>query len=413
MSTKIAIICSQAFMKRIISIAQNIDNIQLEFYLYCHPSEAPALMKQIKPCDALLFGGTLPFLHAQSLLSELPIPWNYIKQDETTISTTLLSLVAKHAVPINRISIDVMNPAFVDNVLAEIEYIGPKPHIQHISITEPTEHILKRHIALWNTKTIDFVITSIHSVFDTLQAQKIPAMRMIDATNSIIQCLEETKTKSLLTKSESFKAVVGFFETPTDSFIDSAILNQIAKATFSTYKQISSHTFELYTTAGHLQNALEKEALEELIKQIEIPFKLAFGYGHSILEATQNAQHALTFSKPFEIYILDEHKNLLGPFPKSEGKLSLKTDDPYVLQMAKLTNLSPLNISKIINFSHERQSAQFTSQNLSEYLQVTRRTTERIIKKLVDQGYAKVVGEEMTHQQGRPRTIYELNFATY
>ena len=48
--------------------------------------------------------------------------------------------------------------------------------------------------------------------------------------------------------------------------------------------------------------------------------------------------------------------------------------------MAKLTSLSPLNISKLINFSNERQSAQFTSQNLSEYLQVTRRTTERIIK---------------------------------
>ncbi|XRD25451.1 hypothetical protein AABM34_01985 [Lysinibacillus fusiformis] len=205
MSTKIAIICSKAFMKRIISIAQNIDNIQLEFYLYNHPSEAPILMKQIKPCDALLFGGTLPFLHAQPLLSEIPIPWNYIKQDETTISTTLLSLVAKHAIPINRISIDVMNPAFIDNVLTEIDYKGSKPHIQHISITEPTENILKRHIALWNTKSIDFVITSIHSVFDTLQAHQIPAMRMIDATNSIIQCLEETRSKSLLTKSESFK----------------------------------------------------------------------------------------------------------------------------------------------------------------------------------------------------------------
>lgn len=413
MSTKIAIICSKAFRKRIISIAQNVTDIQLEFYLYRHPSEAPTLVKQIKPCDALLFGGTLPYLHAQSLLSEIPIPWNYIKQDETAISTTFLSLVAKHSVPFDRISIDVMNPAFVDNVLSEIEYVGEKPHVQHISITEPTENILQRHMALWNTRSIDFVITSIHSVFDELQALQIPAMRMLDTTNSIIQCLEETKSKSLLTKSESFKAVVGLLEIPKDSSIETTILSQIAKATFSTYKQISAHSFELYTTAGHLQNALEKESIEELIQQIEQPFKLAFGYGHSILEATQNAQHALTFAKPSEIYILDEHKSLLGPFPNSKGKVSLKTDDPYVLQMAKLTSLSPLNISKLINFSHERQSAQFTSQNLAEYLQVTRRTTERIIKKLVDNGYAKVVGEEMTHQQGRPRTIYELNFATY
>ncbi|PJO44583.1 hypothetical protein [Lysinibacillus xylanilyticus] len=413
MSTKIAVICSKAFMKRINSIAQNIENIQIDFYLYNQPTEAPVLLKEMKPCDALLFGGTLPYLHAQSALSELPIPWNYIKQDETAISTTLLSLIANHTVPLNRISIDVMDPAIVENVLTEIEYCGPKPYIQPISITKPTQSILQHHIVLWEANSVDFVITSIHSVFDELQALQIPAMRMLDATNSIVQCLEETKSQSLLTKSESVKAVVGLLEAPEDKPIDYNMLTQITAATHATYKEISPYSFELYTTAGHLQKALEKENLQNLLQQTDKPFKLAFGYGHSIFEANQNAKNALTFTKPFEIYILDEHKNLLGPFPKSEVKLALKTDDPYVLQMAKKTGLSPLNISKIIHFSRERQSAQFTSHNLSEYLQVTRRTTERIIKKLVDNGYAKVVGEEMTHQQGRPRTIYELNFAIY
>ena len=413
MSTKIAVICSKAFMKRITSIAQNIKNIQLEFYPYSHPEEAPILLKQIRPCDALLLGGTLPYLHVQSSLSEIPIPWNYIKQDETAISTTLLSVMANHAISLSRISIDVMNPIFVENVLKDIEYSGPRPFIQQIAVTRPTQEILQHHIALWNAQSIDFVITSIHSVFDELQKHQIPAMRMIDATNSIVQHLEETRSQSLLTKSESVKAVVGILEIPENHSFDTYILSKITTATHSTYKQITANSFELYTTAGYLQNTLAKENLQSLMQQIEIPFKLAFGFGHSILEASQNANNALTFAKPCEIFILDEHKNLLGPFPKSEIKLALKTDDPDVLKMAKLTSLSPLNISKIIDFSRERQSAQFTAYNLSEYLQVTRRTTERIIKKLVDNGYAKVVGEEMTHQQGRPRTIYELNFAIY
>jgi len=413
MSTKIAVICSKAFMKRITSIAQNIKNIQLEFYPYSHPEEAPILLKQIRPCDALLLGGTLPYLHVQSSLSEIPIPWNYIKQDETAISTTLLSVMANHAISLSRISIDVMNPIFVENVLKDIEYSGPRPFIQQIAVTRPTQEILQHHIALWNAQSIDFVITSIHSVFDELQKHQIPAMRMIDATNSIVQHLEETRSQSLLTKSESVKAVVGILEMPENHSFDTYILSKITTATHSTYKQITANSFELYTTAGYLQNTLAKENLQSLMQQIEIPFKLAFGFGHSILEASQNANNALTFAKPCEIFILDEHKNLLGPFPKSEIKLALKTDDPDVLKMAKLTSLSPLNISKIIDFSRERQSAQFTAYNLSEYLQVTRRTTERIIKKLVDNGYAKVVGEEMTHQQGRPRTIYELNFAIY
>ncbi|EON73782.1 hypothetical protein [Lysinibacillus sphaericus] len=413
MSTKIAVLCSKAFKKRILSIAQNIEDVQLEFYLYDQPSDAPTLLKQIKPCDALLLGGTLPYLHAQSLLETLPIPWNYIKQDETAISTTLLSLIANHAISLERVAIDVMNPKFVDNVLSDIEYSGKNPYVYPISLAEAPHDILQKHLTLWQAKSIDFVITSIHSVFDELQALNIPAMRMLDASSSIIQCIEETKSQSLLTKSESVKAAVGLLDMQEDNDFHASILNHITAATHSTYKQISPNYFELYTTAGHLQNAFEKENLQKLLQQIEKPFKLAFGYGHSIFEAAQNAKYALKFTKPFEIYILDEHKNLVGPLPNGEAKISLKTNDPYILQMAKQTNLSPVNLSKIINFSRERQSAQFTSSNLSEYLQVSRRTTERIIKKLVDQGYAKVVGEEMPHQQGRPRTIYELNFGTY
>ena len=366
MSTKIAVICSRAFKNRILSIAQNIDNIQLEFYLYDQPADAPILLKQIKPCDAVLLGGTLPYLHAHSLLETLPIPWNYIKQDETAISTTLLSLIVNRTVSLNRLSIDVMNPKFVDNVLKDIEYAGPKPYVLPISIAETTDHILQKHVELWRTKKIDFVITSIHTVFDELQALNIPSMRMLDATNSIMQCLEETKSKSLLTKSESVKAAVGLLDIHKNNDLNTSILHQITTATHATYKQITPNYFELYTTAGHLQNAFEKESIHHLLQQIEKPFKLAFGYGRSISEATQNAKYALQFAKPFEIYLVDEHKNLLGPFPNAKAKVSLKTNDPYILQLAKQTNLSPLNISKIINFSRERQSAQFNSQHLAE-----------------------------------------------
>ncbi|GLC88089.1 hypothetical protein [Lysinibacillus piscis] len=411
MPTKIAVICSKAFVKRIISIAQNIENIQLEFYLYNQPQESPMLLKQIKPCDAILIGGTLPYLYAKSELPNIPIPWNYVKQSEASISTTLLSVIANQGIPLHRMSIDVMNPLLVENVLKETEYHGPKPYVQPISITEPVQNILNTHIELWEAQKIDIIVTSVHSIFDELQQLHIPSIRMLDATNSIIQCLEETQAKSLLRKSESVKAAIGLLEILT--ITDIAMVTQIATATHATYKQISANTFELYTTAGHLQKALEKDPLQHLLQQIDQPFKLAFGYGHSIFEATQNAKNALTFAKPFEIYVLDEYKNLLGPFPNTEVKLTLKTSDPYILQMAKKTSLSPLNISKIIQFSHERQSAQFTAYNLAEYLQVTRRTTERIIKKLVDQNYVKIVGEEMPQQQGRPRTIYELNFATY
>ena len=112
-------------------------------------------------------------------------------------------------------------------------------------------------------------------------------------------------------------------------------------------------------------------------------------------------------------YILTSDKDLFGPFPKEQRVQSLKNDNPELMKIAKETKLSPANLSKIIQFSQSHPSLKFTAPDLSEYLQVTRRSTERLLKKLVDYGYAHICGEEMPYQQGRPRALYELNLPLF
>ncbi|HWI47682.1 MAG TPA: hypothetical protein VNU45_05585 [Rummeliibacillus sp.] len=413
MSTKIAVISSLAFRDRLISIAQEVENIQLEFYIYKTPDETPMLMKQIKPCDVLLLSGTLPYLYAKPLLSNWPIPWTYLQQEEFAISTSILSVLANNNLPLSKISIDVMNMQHVRNIVNDIHYEGPLPFIQEIHIDKPFDHIFRHHKQLWQEEKIGFVITSIHSVYDALTAEGIPAMRMHDSNSSIKRRLEQTKALSKMTKSESAKAAVGVLE-----FLESIedyqlVLQRIVATTHASYQKLDDTHFELFTTLGHIQNAFHHNLLESFFNISKHPIKLTFGYGGSILEAQKNARQALKFATPNSVFIMNENKELQGPFPKEPTTLSLQTKDPYVLQMAKETKLSPLNISKIMAFSVSRQSLQFTALDLAEYLQVTRRTTERILKKLVEHGYAKVVGEEMSYQQGRPRAIYELNFSTY
>ncbi|MGM9967145.1 hypothetical protein [uncultured Rummeliibacillus sp.] len=413
MPTKIAVISSLAFKDRLISISQEVENIQLEFYIYNTPDETPKLMKTIKPCDVLLFSGTLPYLYAKPLLTNWPIPWTYLKQDEFAISTSILSVLAKHHIQLSQLSIDVINSKHVKNVLDDIEYNGSQPFVQEIHIEEHFNMIYQRHRKLWDEGKIRFVITSIHSIYDALIAEGIPAMRMHDSNSSIIHRLEETKVLSKMTKSESAKAVVGILEFSESNEDEQLILQKVVTATHASYQKMDTNHFELFTTFGHIQNAFQHNLLESIFNITQYPIKLTFGYGESILEAQENAKRALDFALPNAIYIMSENKELQGPFPNQPIVLSLQTKDPYVLQMAKETKLSPLNISKIMAFSVSRQSLQFTAVDLAKYLQVTRRSTERILKKLVEHGYAKVVGEEMSYQQGRPRAIYELNFSTY
>lgn len=413
MSTKIAVICSKAFMNRLNIISHEVPHIQLDFYIYNSPEETPNLMKQVKPCDVLLLAGTLPYLYAKHLLQQWPIPWTYIKQDETMISTTILSAISKHDVTIDRLSIDVMSSTFIQNVLQDIQYDGPLPFVQEIELTTPTKQLLTNHIALWQTKQIDLVITSIHAIYDELMVLGIPVIRMLDPKSSIIHRLNESISLSQLTKFESAKAVAGIIEFHEASYNPLQTVEQLTSIIHASYQQVDASRFELFTTYGHLQNALTQNKLESFFIAPEKFAKLVFGYGESILEAQKNAQQALQYASPNAIYILTENKELQGPFPNSNTTLSLQATDPYIVLMAKETKLSPLNISKIMTFSKSRRSLQFTAQDLSEHLQVTRRTTERILKKLVEHNYAKIVGEEMTYQQGRPSSLYELNFSTY
>ncbi|MGR6898565.1 hypothetical protein [Rummeliibacillus sp. BSL5] len=413
MPIKIAVICSSAFRERLESIAQEVSNIQLEFYIYQAPNETPNLMKQVKPCDALLLSGTLPYLYAKPLLHDWPIPWTYLKQDEAAISTSLLSVLSNYRVPISDISIDVMNTEDVRHVLNDIQYSGEPPFIQEIELESSFEQIKEAHQQLWHKGKAKFIITSIHQIYDDLVSAGIPAIRMQDPNSTIIQHLKQTKSLSKMLKSESAKAVVGIMTFKEQEKENQLLLQQVTSTIHATYQKIDDYHFEVFTTYGHLYNALQYSLLEQALHSSSTSAKLTFGYGTSIREAKQNASQALQFAEYNTILIMNEEKELIQ-YPHPEMiKLSLKTKDPYVLQMAKETKLSPQNISKIMAFSTSRKSLQFTAQDLTDYLQVTRRTTERILKKLVDNGYAVIVGEEMLYQQGRPRAVYELNFSTY
>lgn len=55
-----------------------------------------------------------------------------------------------------------------------------------------------------------------------------------------------------------------------------------------------------------------------------------------------------------------------------------------------------------------RRDNRFTAGDIAEYLQVSRRSAERLLKKLVDCKLVEVVGEEQPYRQGRPRSVYRL-----
>ncbi|MEN1938465.1 transcriptional regulator [Paenibacillus sp. 102] len=420
MMIKIAVIGSKEFMENLLSFSHKLEEIEIDPYIYLHPTESSEILRRLKPCDVIFFSGALPYYMAKEIREQLTIPSVYLQQDETTVASSLLSIVYHQGIQPHKISIDLVNRSFITNVFNDIGLKETPQVMDYENMLWSNDEIMKItdfHLAKYQSGAVDLALTSIHAVYDELQRLGVPAERMIDPTKSIIQGLKDAKIKAELAKSHSATVgacIISFIELQESSLEQ---LNVISKELRGSFKQVDEMTFILYTTRGDIESIIKTNTLNQLFMNIEGAIAIGFGYGKTVNEAEQNAKIAQGFAKnnPVEscFYILTSDKELFGPFPKEQRVQSLKNDNPELIKIAKETKLSPANLSKIIQFSQSHPSLKFTAADLSEYLQVTRRSTERLLKKLVDYGYANICGEEMPYQQGRPRAIYELNLPMY
>lgn len=416
MNIKIAVIGSEEFLLKMETITDYLEDILIDPYPYQHPQEAAEIVKALKPCDAVFFSGALPYYFSKSERSDLPIPALYLGQDEMAVASSLLAVFYHNKIPLDRISFDVIDSDLVESVLSDLGIKTPLTHVLDFTDMLNTifdmEKILDYHLALWEQGLTDIALTSVHTIYDQLVSLGVPAMRMMDPTSSLIRGLQEAKTKAQLFKSRfSQIAACHVFLSNHGNLKE---IHDLAKELSASLQELSDGSYILYSTRGDVEAFTERSSLSSgLLKGL----KIGFGYGSTITEAEQNAKIALQFCKQLteesSYYILTDEKVILGPFTEHRKSFSLKNDDPQLMEISRRTKIGPANLSKIIHFCRSRASRQFTAADLADYLGVTRRSTERLLKKLSDHGYVKAVGEEMTYHQGRPRAIYESSIPIY
>ncbi|MFD1928438.1 hypothetical protein ACFSFY_10285 [Sporosarcina siberiensis] len=415
MIIKIAIIGPDEFCNRAEKIVAKRNDIELDLYRYQEPKESAQLIHEIQPCDVILFSGSLSYLHATDSLSNISIPVLYMKQDESAVAITLLHIALQNELDFNKISIDIREKEHIDHILKDLNETTKSPFVHLLREDELINEITMFHKSLSQAGKTDLAITSVHAVYEQLKLHNIPTQKIIDPESAILRNIEYAKHEALLKRSNSAQTAVGLVTVLKKSskvveFVEN--LTALLRAQFSEL----NGEYTIYTTMGNIEFALTNSEFLALFKSMQNEVQIAFGCGESIMDAKENAHFALNFNKKsndFSFYVLDSNKKLLGPFPHSDGSIQLKLHDPVLVEMAKKTTLSSANISKLMTFSQGRQSKQFTTNDLSLHLNVSRRTAERTLKKLVECDYAKIVGEEMAYRQGRPRSLYELKFPIY
>ncbi|MFE1628816.1 hypothetical protein ACFLFF_18925 [Brevibacillus reuszeri] len=429
MEIRVAVIGTKNMVQKVIS-SNTHEQVHIRPYVYDRPEDSEQLIDEAINNDVFLFTGPIPYYLGKQKVEERGLLAMYIPTDELAFSVSLNYVTHHRKIPPTRLSIDIPRREIVTNILSELSIEPENIFIKEFIYTDHhyiTQEMVAFHQHNWESGNVDFVLTSVQSVFDELQKKNIPSFRVIIPHKNILDTLQRAVTEGELLLSKKSQIATGIIQINADQqgkdVLDEQawkqmqdLLMKFSQKMNASLKMIDRNTFIMYGTKGGIQQITEDYRVFPLIDQLvrlhNTPIHFGFGFGLTAVEAEEHAHIGLYHAKKMgehAAFIVTEDKQVIGPLNKSVTKtFQLQSQDDQTLMIAKKTGVSVSAITKMMNFIDLRQNQIFSANDLANYLQVSKRTSERLLKKLVDSQFAEISGEEQPYHKGRPRALYKL-----
>lgn len=430
---------SKFLIDQIIEFGDKNPNLEFLTFYYDSLQEVSKLVEKTTGYDVLLFTGPVPYYLSLTTIKKKGLPATYISMDEFVVILSLYQVRQQFHQQAERLSFDIEDTNYVESVFKELQlpmdsiFIKEyRPEIEKSAVEFDVEKIVQHHYALWQQQKIDLVLTTISTVYDRLTALGVNCYRMLIPEKKMKDKLDDAFKQGELMRTRKSQIAVGIVsidayemtvrelgknEVTSNVLELHQLLLQFGHDIDATVTYLGEEKFIIYSTKGALNYVTNQFQNLPIVKKISellhINVSVGFGIGFTANEAEENAQTALHYAKEIKgqssCFIVTDEKLVVGPLNDNAKNFHLRTDDSLVLSIAKLTGISVKNVSKILMFKEVRGSKQFTSIELSEHLQLTRRSSDRILKRLLDNKLVEVVGEEQPYQKGRPRAVYSFN----
>lgn len=433
----IAVISSSEFIAQIDVIGQQFPNVVMHRYLYAQPADAYDLMDEVRDMDVLLFAGPLPYYFAKPKIDQMQVPAVYIPSDEYTVAQSLLHLICNEQRALEHISIDIHKAAYLNDVVDELNidisnwFVKDCSHMLTAeNIHFDLEEIFSFHVELWKEGRTQFAITNVDYIYTRLQALGVPCSYLIVPAKAIRDTFTKAITYNELAASKHAELAIGLiiFHDKNSSYGDfngmdadvsltmQRLLLDLATQTETSIRLVGMDQFVLYGTRGSIDYMVMNGLIEQLFADISacsnIVASIGIGYGITAKEAEGNARSALYHARQqpdCAVYIASSEKEVFSPAADSAPFL-LKSEKASILEVADRTNLSITTVTRLKQFTTLHREQSFTANDLASAMSLSRRSAERLIKKLAESSYIQKVGEEQPYQSGRPRAVYRIQW---
>ncbi|MDY0394340.1 hypothetical protein ACFSMW_08860 [Virgibacillus halophilus] len=429
MQVKIAAIGREQHLSQLCQIARDNPDIEIVPFRYNSIRESPGLIEKAFMCDIYLFTEVAGLLAAKKLIEKKKLPVVHVPIDTYMVLSSLYQAkTAYENLPLGKVSIDVPPCTHIEEMLLDLRFT--KSFILTYGDIGNTDFdcskIVEHHKQLWEQGKINHVLTSLYEVHEQLNRLQIPNHCMPIPSKNIKEALEESQSVASLNQSISAQVVAAFIRIKNaqaleDKYGEAEVLDyqkklfailesfaaKVEASIFENEKQVV--LFGTRSLLDYLANHLRHlPLLFEIEQEIRNPVAIGFGFGLTAKQAALHASLAIRACEEMQgssCYIVNDRKETIGPLGV---KKHFNTSELYhaLIHGARLNNELSYSFIDFINF---RNNEPFSSQDIAAYYQVTKRSAERTINKLLHGEVIKVVGKERPYAKGRPRKLFQIN----
>lgn len=325
-----------------------------------------------------------------------------------------------------KMSFDIVEKGVLLDTLDEFGIVLDKVDVQEYKEDKTELDFLDEHIKNVSKGEVHCVLTSFGYVYDYFKSKKKPVYRLQSTKNEItnqmkalVKDIEINESFKNRTGIKIVKIVKKYRKGKSDKLSFKADLNEIllkySKSIHGNYQEVSEDEYIFFTTQKILETKENEVNFLKVVNDIYIlgaKIAVGIGYGENIQEATIHAKKALNISlvnDKGEIFLFSDDK-IRGPlYKKTRFDYSTKISETFEKE-AKKIGITPKYLSKIRALYETFGKREFTSKELSEILEITERSVNRIVKPIITNGYAEIKEYEVCASAGRPRRVVKFKF---
>ncbi|MFD1386136.1 hypothetical protein ACFQ4Z_04920 [Oceanobacillus oncorhynchi subsp. oncorhynchi] len=419
MNITLGVLGEKTIVQRVQEIAEQFPSIDVLPFVLSESCNAAVRAEGAMMCDALLF--TDYSSYSEALKQKRQQIMLYIAYDEYSILSSILrigQLSKKKCISIDYPE-DIKHIDFKDDIaMTEYDFISASYTKQSCF---NVQMLIDFHKDLFLQKKIDLILTSRRDVYNGLFQEALPVHYIPMPDKRIYQALEKVVQTLEVQKHSTGLVVTGilFLKESLPIHMHHQIHTEVRKyvSTFcQKYEAIllpnkDNHYFIIGTSKlikVIKENYRDFPFIDEVEKLAGCSIGLAFGLGLNPLSSQKNAFMALEACRSDRhslSYLVNECQEIIGPIGQRKHIDTNKLFHELVHQARLNNELSYLFIQFIV----ERNNEPFSSNDIAMFYQVSKRSAERTVKKLLSGEIIKISGKESPYSKGRPRKLFSLN----